>query len=105
MIPFISTCIRKSSSQIFIDPSCDVLETDEIVPREVIEHYMKNINKKEQEKYKKLSFYRIQNKIRNFIQLTDEDFFQMNNYDNDELIILLQIANITISALLNYLHI
>lgn len=102
MLPFLNSCIRKSSSQVFIDPSCNVLEMDEIVPKEVIEHYMKNITEKEKEKYKKLSFYRIQNKIRNFIILTDEDFYQMNNYNKDELILLLQISNSSISTLTHY---
>jgi len=103
MLPFLNSCIRKSSSQVFIDPSCNVLETEEIVPREVIEHYMKNISEKEQQKYKKLSFYRIQNKIRNYIPLTDEDFFQINAYHKDEIIILLQIANYSISTLIHHI--
>jgi len=46
MLPFLNSCIRKSSSQVLIDPSCNLLELDEIVPKEVIEHYMKNITEK-----------------------------------------------------------
>lgn len=102
MIPFLNSCIRKSSSQVFIDPSCNLLEVDEIVPKEVIEHYMKNMTEKEKKKYENLYFYRIQNKIRNLTPLTDEDFFQMNNFDKESIIILLKIANSSIIALIDY---
>lgn len=102
MLPFLNSCIRNSSSQVFIDPSCNLLELHEIVPKEVIEHYMKNITEKEQQKYKKKSFYKIQDKIRNLRPLTDDDFFQTNDFTKDEVILLLQIANSSISTLIYY---
>jgi len=100
-LKFTSKFFQKSS-QVFIDPSCNLLETDEIVPKEVIEHYMANMSLKDQKKYKKLDFYRIQNKFRNFIPLTDEDIFQLNHFDHDEKDILLKIANKAIASLVTY---
>ena len=104
MIPFLNSCIRKSSSQIFIDPSCNLLETEEIVPREVIEHYMKNITEKQQQKYKKLSFYKMQDKIRNMRPLEDDDILRLYTFEEDEKILLLQIASKVIQSLIEQLN-
>ena len=92
----------QKSSQVFTDPSCNVLEIDEIVPKEVVEHYMKHLSEKEQKKYKKLDFYHIQNKFRNFIPLSNEDITRISSYDDDEKMILLTIANQAIETLLQF---
>ena len=92
----------QKSSQVFTDNSYNVLEIDEIVPKEVIEHYMKNMSIKEQKKYKKLDFYRIQNKIRNFIPLSQEEIYIIKDFDEDEKMILINIANQAISTLIDF---
>ena len=92
----------QKSSQVFTDNSYNVLEIEEIVPKEVIEHYMKNISIKEQKKYKKLDFYRIQNKIRNFIPLSQEEIYIIKDFDEDEKMILINIANQAISTLIDF---
>jgi hypothetical protein len=92
----------QKSSQAFTDPSYNYLELDEIVPKEVIEHYMKHLSDKEQKKYRKLDFYHIQNKLRNFIPLSDEDITHISSYDDDAKMILLKIANQAIETLLQF---
>jgi hypothetical protein len=79
-------------------------EITETVPKEVIEHYIASISKKEKEKYKKIVFYRIQNKIRNLMELTDDEIFQISKFDHDEKIILIKIANKCISALMEQIN-
>jgi hypothetical protein len=104
MIPFLNNCIRKSSSQVFIDTSCNILELDEKIPKEVIDHYVKNNALKEQDKYKNRIFYKMQDKIRNMKPLDDADFLRLYTFDEDEKILLLQIANNTIAILLEHLN-
>ena len=100
MLPFLHSCIRKSSSQVFVDPSCNLLELEEIVPKEVIEHYMNNMSEKEQNKYKKRSFYKIQDKLRNLRPLDDQDILYLYRFNEDEKILLLQIASKAIMCLI-----
>ena len=101
MLPFFSNCIKKSS-QIFIDPSCNILEIDEIVPKDVIQHYMKQLSIKEQAKYKNHLFYKMQDKIRNMRPLDDTDILRLYTFEEDEKIILLQLASKSIEVLLEH---
>jgi hypothetical protein len=104
MIPFLNSCIRNSSSQVFIDPSCNLLELDDNIPKEVIEYFIKNQTLNQQDKYKNRIFYKMQDKIRNMKPLDDSDFLRLYTFDEDEKILLLQIANNTIAILLEHLN-
>lgn len=95
----------QKSSQSFLDHSCNLFETNEKIPRESLDNYMKNVNLEEKKKNKKLAFYIIQNNIRNFMELTDNDFSIINDFTDEEKIILLKTSNQVISCLLTYLDI
>jgi hypothetical protein len=88
-----------------LDHSCNLFETKEKIPRESLDNYMKNVNFEEKKKNKKLAFYIIQNNIRNFMELTDNDFSIINDFTDEEKIILLKTANQVISCLLTYVDI
>lgn len=92
----------QKSSQSFLDTSCNLFETKEKIPKECLENYMKNINSEENKKYKKLAFYVIQNKIRNFTKLNNDDFSKMKDFDEEEKMILFETYNEVFTYLLNY---
>jgi predicted transcriptional regulator len=104
MIPFLNSCIRKSSSsQVFIDNSSNLFEKDDNIPKEVIEYFIKNQTLNQQDKYKNRIFYKMQDKIRNLKVLDDDDFLRLYTFDEDEIIVLLKVSNEVISCLLGYL--
>jgi hypothetical protein len=91
----------KKSSQIFIDPCCNVLNINENVPKYVIDNYIHNFNLKCDSKYKNNVFYKLQNKIRNYEKLTDSDLLYLYSLDEDAKMKLIQISNQVILNLIN----
>jgi hypothetical protein len=92
----------QKSSQSFLDNSCNLFESKEKIPKECMENYMKNINMEEQQKCKKLAFHIFQNKIRNFIELNENDFTVIKDFQEEEKINLLKTYNEIMVFLLNY---
>lgn len=94
----------QKSSQSFIDYSCNLFETKEKIPKEPFFSYMKNPKNEEKMKNKKLAFYILQNNIRNFALLDERDFTIIQDFTEEEKIILLKTSNQVINCLLGYLE-
>ena len=90
----------QKSSQSFIDHSCNLFETNEKISKEPLFSYTKN---EEKMKNKKLAFYIFQNNIRNFTLLDEHDFKIIQDFTEEEKIVLLKTSNQVISCLLGYL--
>ena len=103
--PLKLSTFSQKSSQSFIDYSCNLFETKERIPKESFFTYIKNPKNEEKMKNKKLAFYILQNNIRNFTILDERDFIIIQDFTEEEKIVLLKTANQVISALMGYLDI